>query len=338
MSLGLLLGMQAPERFGATPQQVYRDTLAQIAWVDANVAAIDRVWLTEHHGFPDGYLPSPMIVAGALAACTSRIRIAQGIVVQPFYGHPLRLAEDAAVLDVLSGGRFELGIGMGYRRDEFDAFGLEQSSRRRRFDEGLDIIEAAFRGERFSYEGRHYQVLDGWLRPGPLQQPLPLWLGAATPKSRRRVAERGHNLLISLLTDIEHTKVQFDDFRAAGATGKTALIRECWVGPWSEVEPHLHYTYREVYAPPHVSFVQRQPDGSRRTITDPDDPFYSSEDFWRDRFIVGSPEEVAAEIRRYRETLGIDHLVLHVQQPGMSNEQVMGALERLAFEVVPLLD
>src|SRR5689334_8137025 len=216
MSLGLLLGMQAPERFGATPQQVYRDTLAQIAWVDANVPAVDRVWLTEHHGFPDGYLPSPMIVAGALAASTSRIRIAQGIVVQPFYGHPLRLAEDSAVLDVLSGGRFELGIGMGYRQDEFDAFGMHQSSRRRRFDEGRD-----------------YQVLDGWLRPGPLQKPLPLWLGAATPKSRRRVAERGHNLLISLLTDIAHTKVQFDDFRAAGATGKTALIRECWIGPWS---------------------------------------------------------------------------------------------------------
>lgn len=337
MNLGFMIGMQAPARFGATFPDVYRNTLDQIAWLDANVEAVDRVWLTEHHGFPDGYLPSPMIVAGAIAARTSRIRIAQGIVVMPFYGHPLRLAEDAAVLDILSNGRFELGVGMGYRQDEFDAFGMETSSRRRRFDEGLDIIETALRGERFSYEGTHYNVLDGALSPQPIQRPLPIWLGAATPRSRRRVAERGHNLLISLLTDIGHTKVQFDDFRAAGATGQTALIRECWIGPWEEVKPYLHYTYREVYAPPHVSFVRRNPDGSRTTITDPNDPFYESPEFWTDRFIIGEPAEVAAEIRRYRDELHIDHLVLHLAHPGMPHELVMGALHRLRDEVVPLL-
>lgn len=341
MKIGLMYSLQAPERFGVTAGQVYRDALDQLAWVDEHAPGIDSVWLTEHHGFPDGYLPSPMIGAAAVAARTRRIRIAQGIVLLPLYGHPLRLAEDSAVIDQLSNGRFELGVGMGYRQDEFDAFGLELRTRKGRFDEGLDIIEQAFTGERFSYEGRYYNVLGGIVTPPPVQSPLPIWLGAATPVSRRRVAERGHNLLISLLTDIHHTGAQFADFRASqeatGRSGRTALIRECWIGEIDEILPHLHYTYREVYAPPHAMFVERQPDGTRRQVTDKDDPFYFGPGFWTDRFILGDADTVAAEIRRYRDALGIDELVLRLAHPGVSHERQLRALTDLRDKVLPQL-
>ena len=332
-----MYSMQAPERFGVTTAELYRQSLAQIAWVDEHAPGIDSVWLTEHHGFADGYMASPMVIAGAVAARTCRIRIAQGIVLLPLYGHPLRLAEDSAAIDLLSGGRFELGVGMGYRQDEFDAFGMDLRTRKGRFDEGLDIIERAFTGERFSYEGRYYDALGAILTPAPVQRSIPIWLGAATPVARRRIVERGHNLLISLLTDIHHTKAQFDDFRSSGGTGRTALIRECWIGDVEEVLPHLHYTYREVYAPPHAMFAVKDADGLRRQITDAADPFYDGPEFWTDRFIIGDAATVAAEIARYRDELGIDELVLRLAHPGVSHERQMRALRDLSEDVLPRL-
>ncbi len=337
MKLGLMYSLQAPELFGVTAPQVYAESLEQLAWVDEHVPGVDSVWLSEHHGFADGYSPSPMIAAAAIASRTRRLRIAQGIVLLPLYGHPLRLAEDSAVIDVVSNGRFELGVGMGYRADEFDAFGMELKTRKARFDEGLDILEQALTGQRFSYEGRYYNVLDGMVTPPPVQPRMPIWLGAATPVARRRVAERGHNLLISLLTDIHHTKAQFEDFRATGAQGRTALIRECWIGEVDEVLPYLHYTYRNVYAPPHAMFVERTADGGRRQVTDKDDPFYFGPGFWADRFIIGSASEVAAEIRRYRDELGIDELVLRLAHPGVSHGRQMQALRSLHEDVIPAL-
>ncbi len=332
-----MYSMQAPERFGVTTAELYRQSLAQIAWVDEHAPGIDSVWLTEHHGFADGYMASPMVIAGAVAARTCRIRIAQGIVLLPLYGHPLRLAEDSAAIDLLSGGRFELGVGMGYRQDEFDAFGMDLRTRKGRFDEGLDIIERAFTGERFSYEGRYYDALGAILTPAPVQRSIPIWLGAATPVARRRIVERGHNLLISLLTDIHHTKAQFDDFRSSGGTGRTALIRECWIGDVEEVLPHLHYTYREVYAPPHAMFAVKDADGRRRQITDAADPFYDGPEFWTDRFIIGDAATVAAEIARYRDELDIDELVLRLAHPGVSHERQMRALRDLSEDVLPRL-
>ena len=334
MQIGLLYSLQAPPEYGRPAATVYRDALDEIAWVDANAPGIHSVWLTEHHGFADGYLPSPMIVAGAIAARTRRLRIAQGIVLLPLYGHPLRLAEDAAVIDVLSDGRFELGVGMGYRADEFDSFGIDLRTRKGRFEEGLDILRHAFTGERFTYEGRYYNALDAILTPPPVQHTMPIWLGAATPLSRRRVAPRGHNLLISLLTDLEHTRSQFEDFRAAKPTGRTALIRECWIGELEEILPHLHYTYRKVYAPPHAMFVERRADGTRRQVTDAADPFYDGESFWRDRFIIGNPAEVATEIRRYRDELGIDELVLRLAHPGVGHQRQLESLRALSEDVL----
>lgn len=337
MSIGLMYSLQAPAQFGVDAVAVHAEALEQLAWADEHAPGIDSVWLTEHHGFEDGYMPAPMIVSAAIAARTRRLRIAQGIVLLPLYGHPMRLAEDSAVIDVISNGRLELGVGMGYRQDEFDNFGLELRSRKRRFEEGLDILERAFTGERFSYEGRHFDVLDGMVTPRPVQARIPIWLGAATPVARNRVIERSHNLLISLLTDIEHTKTQFDGFRAAGGTGRTALIRECWIGEVDEILPHLHYTYRQVYAPPHAMFVERLPGGGRRQVTDKADPFYEGRSFWEDRFIIGPPEEVAAEIRRYRDELHIDELILRLAHPGVPHTRVMEAMRSLSEDVLPLV-
>ena len=117
---------------------------------------LELVWFTEHHFLEDGHLPNFVPVAGAVAALTKRVRISTDICLLPF-AHPLRLAEDVAVLDNLSGGRMELGIGMGYAAHEFRGFGVPQSRRVSLTEEGLAILRLAWSGESFSFAGKRWQ-------------------------------------------------------------------------------------------------------------------------------------------------------------------------------------
>jgi alkanesulfonate monooxygenase SsuD/methylene tetrahydromethanopterin reductase-like flavin-dependent oxidoreductase (luciferase family) len=345
MKYSIFYSLQAPDQFHVTPAQVYAEALDQIARADE--LGLHQVWLTEHHFMDDGYCPSPMIAAAAIAGRTKNIRIGQGVVLLPFYGHPLRLAEDTAVLDLASAGRFELGVGRGYRQHEFDGFGVDIKQRKGMTDEGLEILRLAWSGERFSFSGKYYQVDNARLSPLPVQRPPPVWLGAATVKSRREVAERSHPLLISLITDIEETKREFSDHtNALLACGKSpadyprALIREFYVAEdnetaWREVKPHFLHIYRNVYCPPHLPFYDHDADGTPRLVTDPMDEYMESERFRRDRHIIGDPDFCVRELRRYRDEVGIDNIILRMQFPGQSMEQVMKSLELLANDVIP---
>ncbi len=346
LRFGLMHSFEVATRFGAQPTQVYADGLAQV--VAADRAGLDHIWLTEHHFFEDAYCPSPLMVAAAIAAATERIRICFGITLLPLYGNPVRFAEDIAVLDQLSGGRVEVGVGQGYREAEYLGMGIPYSERRSRYLESIDIVERLLAGEELDHEGTHWQLQGTRITPPPAQQPFPpLWIGAATPTVRARAAARGQNMLISLLTDLGHTRSQFNQYRAAlidagrdPADTPIALIREFWVAEsmeaaWEEVGPHLRHTYQSVYAPPAVSMVETMPDGSRRQVTDPDDPFFHSDSFWRDRFIIGDPDWCVGELVRFRDELGLTDLVLRIAHPGMAHERVMKCLEMLTEEVIP---
>lgn len=348
MKYAVFYSLQAPAEFRVTPQQVYAEALDQIARADE--LGLHQVWLTEHHFMDDAYCPSPMIAAAAIAGRTKQIRIGQGVVLLPFYGHPLKLAEDTAVLDVLSGGRLELGIGRGYRPHEFAGFGVNQKQRVSMTNEGLEIIKRAWTGERFSFTGKHYQVNDARLTPTPVQNPMPLWLGAGTPSSRRKVAQKGIPLLVSLVTNLEETKAEFGDYTQAlrdfghdPAKFPRALIREFYVAEdgrraWDEVKPHFLHVYRKVYAPPWIPFFDVNPDGSRRRVTDPNDPYFESENYRKDRHIIGDPEHCARELRRFKEEAKIDIMILRMQFPGQSHTQVMRSLELLVKEVIPRVE
>lgn len=349
MRYAVFYSLQAPPEFGVTPQQVYAEALDQIQRADE--LGLHQVWLTEHHFMDDAYCPSPMIAAAAIAGRTKRIRIGQGVVLLPFYGHPLKLAEDSAVLDVLSAGRFELGVGRGYRPHEFTGFGLNQKRRRSMTEEGIEIIRRAWTGEQFSFTGRHYEVKDARLTPLPVQKPHPpFWLGAGTPSARRRVAEQGHPLLVSLITNLEETKAEFGDYTQAlwdfgrdRAQFPRALIREFYVAEdfhqaWEEVKPYFLYVYRKVYCPPWIPFFDENPDGSHRRVTDPNDTYFESENFRRDRHIIGDPEFCARELSRYRDEAKIDIIILRMQFPGQPMAQVMRSLELLTAEVIPRVE
>jgi alkanesulfonate monooxygenase SsuD/methylene tetrahydromethanopterin reductase-like flavin-dependent oxidoreductase (luciferase family) len=170
--------MRAPD-FGATPEALYRAALDQSAWADE--LGFDVVGIGEHHGSPDGYLPSPLTFAAAVAARTRRITIRPSVLLAPLYD-PIRLAEDLAVLQIMSAGRLVVAIGAGYRPAEFAMFGKRREDRKALYVEAMRVLRLAWRGEPFEYEGRTLRVT-----PVPDKAP-PLLLGGAHPAVARRAA------------------------------------------------------------------------------------------------------------------------------------------------------
>lgn len=176
-----------------TNSEFYGAVLDQVAFVDQ--LGFDIVWLTEHHFVDDGYLPSFVPVAGAIAARTSRIRISTDIALLPFH-HPIRLAEDMAVLDTLSGGRMELGVGMGYAEHEFKAFGIPRPQRVSRTEEGIEVLRQAWSSEPVRFQGKRYSFDNVEVYPKPVQEGgIPLWLAAQSEGAAKRAATFGMHLL-----------------------------------------------------------------------------------------------------------------------------------------------
>jgi alkanesulfonate monooxygenase SsuD/methylene tetrahydromethanopterin reductase-like flavin-dependent oxidoreductase (luciferase family) len=146
----------------------------------AEALGCESAWFTEHHGFTDGYLPQPLLLAAAVAARTSRLRLGTAVVLAPLR-HPRQLAEEAALVDVISAGRLELGLGAGYAPGEYAAFGVDMA---RRFDQTDAVAREVER-----------LLRSGEVTPGPVQQPLPLWLGYQGPKGAARAGRAGLGLL-----------------------------------------------------------------------------------------------------------------------------------------------
>ncbi|MBX4170984.1 MULTISPECIES: LLM class F420-dependent oxidoreductase [unclassified Rhodococcus (in: high G+C Gram-positive bacteria)] len=131
----------------------------------------------------------PFVALGYVAGATERLRLLTYLAVAP-YRNPMLLAKAAASLDKLSGGRFTLGLGVGYQKSEFHALGVDFDERNALFDEALDVLPLHWRGEPFDYRGRHFSARDIIARPRPVQDPIPIWIGGNSKLTRRRVAQR----------------------------------------------------------------------------------------------------------------------------------------------------
>src|SRR5262249_1060362 len=174
MDCGVLFGFRNPP-FNERPwTDVYRDELDLI--VASERLGYGHAWLTEHHFAADGYSPSLMAIAGAVAARTSRIRIGTFVVLLPLHD-PITVAEDAATVDILSSGRFDLGVGQGYVPYEFDPRGIRHGDRARRMEEGVQILRGLLSGEKFSFQGKHNHLDSIQILPPPVQKEFPIWVG-----------------------------------------------------------------------------------------------------------------------------------------------------------------
>ncbi len=179
MQLCLTYDMRTPE-FGAPRNRLYDAALDQVAWADD--LDFDLVGLGEHHGSEDGYNPSPLILASAMAARTRKLQIRTSVLLAPLYDLP-KLAEDAAVTQTISDGRLLLGIGAGYRPSEFETFGRDLKDRWRSMGETCNFLRLAWSGEPFEWRGRRCHIT-----PTPEPGPPPILLGGSSPAAARRAA------------------------------------------------------------------------------------------------------------------------------------------------------
>ena len=179
--------LQIPPWDSRDHAQLYADTL-ELAQT-AERAGFDSFWLAEHHGASDGYVPSLLPFLSAVAAKTSRIEVGTAVMLAPFHD-PLRIAEDAAVVDDISGGRLNLGLGLGWVPEEYRMFGVDTKGRGRRLEEFVEVLRRAWTGERFTFEGRFFSYDDVLVRPAPKRK-IPIWLGGGTPPALERAARMG---------------------------------------------------------------------------------------------------------------------------------------------------
>jgi len=326
LRFGVCYDFRNPPDSGVSDRALYAEVMDQVRWLDGLGA--DLVWFTEHHFVDDGYLPSWIPVAGAMAAVTEHVRFGTDICLLPF-NHPVRLAEDLAVLDNLSGGRVEVGLGMGYAPHEFRGFGIPVSRRVSLMDEGIEVLKRCFGGERFSYAGKRYRLEDVVITPGYVQDGgPPLWIAAMSEAGALRAARYGTHFLPQGLKGRVYDP-WVEAVRADGrdpADYRIGIIRSVLVTDdrdtdWPAVRAAERYRM-ELY---NRFFAE-----SRQGFGEKGEPIPQA-------WIVGNVEHCVEEIGSFVRDFGVTDLVTMAVPPGLRAEQMRSSLERLFRDVVPRL-
>ncbi len=180
---------------GRSESEAYQDSLEQIQVADE--LGYHAAWLAEHRFSPYGIMPDTLLFGAAVAATTQRIRIGTAVVVLPFH-HPILIAEQTAMLDVLSNGRFDFGAGRGYQAQEYRSFNIDMDESRERFEETLTIIKGLWATDNYSYQGKYFTVNDATLKPKPVQRPQPpIYMAVMrTPSSFQYALDHDYNILM----------------------------------------------------------------------------------------------------------------------------------------------
>lgn len=335
MRFGLVEDFRNPVQWRRPFPDLYRDLFAQVR--HAEEVGFDHVWLTEHHFTEDGYNPSLLSTAAAIAAQTTRIRIASFILLLPF-NHPVRVAEDVANVDIISDGRFDFGVGQGYSYHEFDALCVDRSTRARRLYEALDIYERLHSEERVSHDGEFTRIKDLFLSPKPVQKPHPpIWIGARGPKGIQRAARRGYNLMATFGPDpaplyIETLKAEGrdpTDFRVSQL--RMGHIADSEDQAWDECQEHLFHLL-EFYQDILQGANDAEGDDQPLPVKEPRD---IRESVLKDVFLVGTVDQVGEKLAAFFDEFVCTDFVMHFQLPGMHVPTCNRAIERFAREVVP---
>jgi natural product biosynthesis luciferase-like monooxygenase protein len=311
----------------------------------------DSIWPAEHHFSEYGYCASPAVTLAALAVRTQRVRLGSGVVVLPL-NHPVRVAEDFAILDLLSGGRVDLGIGRGYQPHEFVGYGVDQIRSRDMFRESVEVIRKAWTEERFSYEGEFYRFQDLWVRPKPLQQPHPpIWMASLSPETFQLCGRYGFNLMCAPVFgfDVNLGAGQIAEYRQAlRDNGRdpanhevaglimtyVAETKEQALADFQEAVMWYFHTFAKYIAPP-----QGRP--AVKTYE-----AYTTARDWLQKLewdmvvrggavVCGSPDQVAERIAEIHELCGITHYLAWTRIGGLAHKKVLRSMELMREKVMP---
>ncbi|MEI7924882.1 MAG: LLM class flavin-dependent oxidoreductase [Chloroflexota bacterium] len=305
----------------------------------AEEAGFDSVWLAEHSGSRYGLIASPQVMAAAIAARTSRIRIGTGVSVLPLH-HPLRLANDFAMIDVLSNGRLDYGVGRGYSEAEYASFGVPLAENRDRFDEALEVILKAWTNETFSHESKYYSIPSVQAIPAVVQKPYPpLYVAAGSPASVEWAAQHLVRMLSSSgsAENIRHKWAAYREHAlAAGHTAEAveAALAESWVVKHIHVAEDDETAVREA-GERFLWFFRLI--ANRRMFDGPNE--IQPLEWWQEHgaCYFGSPETVASALEEWQAASGVTNTLCWMNTGGIPTPLVRNSMRLFGERVIPRL-
>jgi alkanesulfonate monooxygenase SsuD/methylene tetrahydromethanopterin reductase-like flavin-dependent oxidoreductase (luciferase family) len=337
---------------GQRHDEIIRGELEQIVWSEE--LGFDEIWLTEHHFINYGLSVDPATLAAAAASRTQRIRIGLAAAILPFH-HPLRLAEQMALVDIISNGRLDVGVGRGNRPMEFRGYRVPQEESRDRFDEAVEILRRAWTEERFSYDGRFFKVPEVSVIPKPVQRPHPpLYQVCVSKDGIENTALRGWPMLNSVLFGpvdqlIANRDIYVDTLKKAGRgadeikslLARWGVSRQIYVAETDaralaeakEAELWYQESFRKFVVPDRIEEAHPSLQPAFRAMAE-----RLSQVTWdnlvAETLAFGSPDTVARHIEVMRD-MGVGQVMCWMNFGGLAPDKVRRSMELFAREVMP---
>ncbi|NNF69581.1 MAG: LLM class flavin-dependent oxidoreductase [Acidimicrobiia bacterium] len=337
--MGLGFGLLSAQRTAGDPRgwrDLYAETLELTA--DAERLGFSSIWTTEHHFVDDGYMPSLLVTSAAMAARTSTIEIGTGVVLAPLH-HPLRLAEDAATVALISNDRFTLGLGLGWSGVEFAAFGADTRTRGRAMSEILDILPQAWSGQPIHAPGPIYDLPEVVVRPVP-DRPVPIVIGGGAEPAVRRAARLADGFFSNASPEKLEQQIAWglDEMRKVGRDPETfrwIYYAVMWPGEdadsaWAEARDHV-WAMRWKYSDMEAS-------AARPGLADIPPLDEDTEAGLRSAALVGTGADIADQLTEMRSRLEVPiDIVARSYFATLPYEDQLDVMARLATEVMPHL-
>ena len=331
MKLGIYLNSQHPA--GDDPARRFAETVEQVRLVRS--LGFDSIWAGEHHATPGFHFFPQLPLLYRLAAEAEGLWFGTNVTLLPLH-NPVELAEGGAFLDIITGGKFLLGIGLGYRPEEFQIFGVPMAERVSRFAEAVEIIRRLWSEDRVTHAGRHWQFNDITIAPRPLQSPRPpLIIGAQAKAAIARAARIGDGWLVVPLPTLGQLDAQMSAFRSERSAAKLPpaqhFCRLLEVGCAADEETAIRRS-----APFLIEKYKSYASWGLEGLTL--DPSAAPEQQFRalasKRFAVGTPASVV-DMLVAQHRAGINHLSMRVSWPGMGQDEILASIELLGRKVLP---
>ena len=353
MKFGLMYEIQIPEpHYPGIEQERYNQVLAQVDLADE--VGFDYVWTVEHHFLKEfSHCSAPEVLYGAISQRTKRIRIGHAVALLPNqYNHPVRVAERAAVLDIVSNGRMDLGTGRSTTLIEMDGFEVDPEETRAQWEEAISIIPRMWTEDPFSHEGRFYNIPPRSVIPKPLQSPHPpLWVACSQPDSFRAAGEMGLGVLCFNLGGYEQMGERVAAYREAikhanpvGSFVNDQVAALCVVhcgeddeearriggpeGAWFvEMAEKLYAPWQGRKVPETYKFAVDAVQTERANKT-------AEDHITSGAFAMGNPDTVIKVLSKYQEA-GVDQVLCFMQTGNLAHSRIMESIKLVGRHVIP---
>jgi natural product biosynthesis luciferase-like monooxygenase protein len=326
-------------------EQYYKNFFDEVSYTEE--LGFDSIWLGEHH-FCRYICPAPQIIAAAIAQRTKKLRIGTAIVLLPHHD-PVRLAEDYALVDLLSGGRLDFGVGRGFIKATYDGFNQSMSESRERFNESLELIERAWQQSTFSYHGKFYTANNVTILPRPLQKPSPpvFMAAAVSPESFVAAGEKGHSILLAPFIQSqgalkENVRLYKETLQRSGyspdkleiVAGYHSFVDESAARACQKWESrymrYMHFVGSlinpEEYNSPQYESWRRSGEALRQVTW---------ERMYPTQVLCGDPAQCVERIGLMQEEFGVTHFWVYTDLGSLEQHEVLSSLERFATQVMP---